>query len=76
MATVARHPENHPPGELLDQTRWLVRIRWGAAAGVLAAVGCAAAAGVVFAAWKFLLVLGFILAYNTWIYPTLPPKTG
>jgi signal transduction histidine kinase len=68
MAAVPHHPENHPPWELLEQTRWLVRIRWGAAAGVLAAVVWAVAAGVVFAAWKFILVLGFILAYNTWIY--------
>ncbi|MDO8942989.1 MAG: hypothetical protein Q7U75_07375, partial [Desulfobacterales bacterium] len=68
MAAVPRHPETLPPWELLDRTRWLVRIRWWAAAGVLAAVVCATAAGVVFTAWKFILVLGFILAYNTWIH--------
>jgi hypothetical protein len=67
MADVSRQPEDQLPWELLDQTRRLVRIRWWAAGGILTAVGCTVAAGVVFAAWKFILVLGFILAYNTWI---------
>ena len=68
MAAIPCEPETHLPWELLEQTRWLVRIRWWAAAGVLAAVLWAYAAGMVFAAWKLFLVLGFVLAYNTWIY--------
>jgi len=68
MVAVPRYPENRPPGGALEQTRWLVRIRWWAAGGVLTAVVGAAAAGVVFPAWQFLLILGFVLAYNSWIY--------
>ncbi|HSO60210.1 MAG TPA: GAF domain-containing sensor histidine kinase [Desulfobacterales bacterium] len=68
MVAAAHHPENHPPGGSLEQTRRLVRIRWWAAGGVLTAVVGAAAAGVVFPAWQFLLVFGFILTYNTWIF--------
>jgi len=68
MVAVPRYPENRPPGGALEQTRWLVRIRWWAAGGVLTAVVGAAAAGVVFPAWQFLFILGFILTYNTWIF--------
>ena len=55
-------------GELFKLSWWPVRIRWGVALGLLAAVLAAQAAGIVFTAWTFILVAVFILTGNIFIY--------
>ncbi len=55
-------------GKLFKLSWWPVRIRWGVAPGLLAAVYAAQAAGVVFPAWAFVLVAAFILIGNLGIY--------
>ncbi len=54
--------------KLFKLSWWPVRIRWGAAPGLLAVVWMAQAAGVVFPAWAFVLVAAFILIGNLGIY--------
>jgi signal transduction histidine kinase len=54
--------------KLFKLSWWPVRIRWGAAPALLAAVWMAQTAGVVFPAWAFVLVAAFILIGNLGVY--------
>ena len=65
MGTVAHDAEpDADRGAAATLCWWPVRIRWGAAIVLLAAVGAARAAGVVFAAGPLVLVALFLLAGN------------
>jgi signal transduction histidine kinase len=55
-------------GELIELSRWPIRIRWWAAPALLAAVLAAQAAGVAFSAWTFIFIAAFILIGNALIY--------
>jgi len=69
MVAVAHDADPSPAwGELFKLSWWPVRIRWGVAPGLLAAVLAAQAAGIVFTAWTFILVAVFVLTGNILIY--------
>jgi signal transduction histidine kinase len=54
--------------KLLKLSGWPVRVRWGVAAGLLAAGGVAGVAGVAFPAWALALVGAFLLVGNLGIH--------
>jgi signal transduction histidine kinase len=73
---VAAHDANPKAAcERLFELAWRpVRIRWGAAAGLLAGVWATWAAGVVFPAWAFVLVAAFLLIGNVGIFRYFSPS--
>ena len=77
MGAVAHDAGSSAAREKLLKLSWLpVRIRWGAAAGLLAAVWAARTAGVVFPAWAFVLVAAFLTFGNIGIHRYFPRPKG
>ena len=72
MTTISQDAgRSHAWGELIELSRWPIRIRWWVAPGLLGVVLAARAAGVMFTAWTFILIAAFVLIGNALIYQRL-----